>query len=470
MQRARGLVAVAGAELRQSQRQVAVAVQLLVVDLDVARAIHRLDGVLALLGVRVEHVVAELLPVAGLLPQGTVHDLRRADLLVAGLAQPLADVVAEFGDDDPAVVMPEHHARRLFLGVEEIEELAEAAMVALLGFLEAVQVLVEILLARPGGAVDPLQHLVVRIAAPVRSGKLHQLEGLDLAGGRHVRPAAKIHPLALAIDGDLLPFRQVADDLGLVLLADGLEMPRCLVAVPDLARHLEIAPGDLRHLLLDLREAGRREGLVAGEVVVEAILDDGTNGHLRAGIQLLHCMRQQVRGRVADDLQAFLVAVGDDRDLRITIDNIRGVDQAAVDLAGERGLGKPRTDAGGDLVNGNGILETADGTVRKRDLRHVFSLVAATNRPGHHRTGFPVPETKKHRLCGAPGTLVGAIGLEPTTPTMSRWCSNQLSYAPVVKRRHFTREAWVVNRTFASISISNERLRTSSSHPRRTRR
>ncbi len=27
--------------------------------------------------------------------------------------------------------------------------------------------------------------------------------------------------------------------------------------------------------------------------------------------------------------------------------------------------------------------------------------------------------------------MVGASGFEPPTPTMSRWCSNQLSYAPM---------------------------------------
>ena len=28
--------------------------------------------------------------------------------------------------------------------------------------------------------------------------------------------------------------------------------------------------------------------------------------------------------------------------------------------------------------------------------------------------------------------LVGTIGFEPTTPTMSRWCSNQLSYGRTI--------------------------------------
>ena len=32
--------------------------------------------------------------------------------------------------------------------------------------------------------------------------------------------------------------------------------------------------------------------------------------------------------------------------------------------------------------------------------------------------------------------LVGANGIEPPTPTMSRWCSNQLSYAPVAKANY----------------------------------
>ena len=95
--------------------------------------------------------------------------------------------------------MPEHRARRLFLEVEQVEILADAPVVALLGLFEAVQVFREILVVEPGGAVDALEHLVARIAAPVGAGHLHQLEGLELAGGRHVRTAAQVEPLALAV-------------------------------------------------------------------------------------------------------------------------------------------------------------------------------------------------------------------------------------------------------------------------------
>ena len=225
--------------------------------------------------------------------------------------------------------MPEHQARALLLDVEQVELAADAPVIALLGLLEALQVLIQLLAVGPRGAVDPLQHLVARIAAPVGAGHLGQLEGGELAGRGHVRAAAQVDPVALAVEGDRLPGRNAGDDLGLVVLADALEVLDRRIAVHDPARHLLIRLRQLRHARFDGRQVLGGERALVGEVVEEAVLDDRADGDLGFGEQLLDGLRQQVRGGVADDFQAGRILGGDDRQLHVVIDDEGGVHQLA---------------------------------------------------------------------------------------------------------------------------------------------
>ena len=127
-------------------------------DLDVARAVHRLDGELALvLGHGGEHVLAEGLPVARGLPQRLVEDLRPVHLAIADRVLPPAHVVDQALEQLPALRVPEHDARPLLLEVEQVHLAAELAVVALLGLLELLEVGGQLRLVRPGGAVDALQ-------------------------------------------------------------------------------------------------------------------------------------------------------------------------------------------------------------------------------------------------------------------------------------------------------------------------
>ena len=53
---------------------------------------------------------------------------------------------------------------------------AKFAVVAFFGFFDALDVGGQLFFARPGGAVDALQHFVVAVAAPVGAGQLSELE------------------------------------------------------------------------------------------------------------------------------------------------------------------------------------------------------------------------------------------------------------------------------------------------------
>ena len=352
MQGARRLIAVTGPELRHPQRQFAVRPLALIEDLDVAWTVHGLEAEhLALDRLADEHVGPVLLPVARLLPEGAVQHLGCLDLDIAGGVEAAAHIGLQHAPQHPAFGVPEDHAPALFLHVEQAHGLADAAVVALLGLLDAEKIGVQIGLRRPGRRIDALQLGVAVVAAPVGARQLGQLEGLaDEFGRGEVRSPAQVLPGALVIDADVLGRRQVADDLGLVAFAHGLETGDGLVARQHLAADLLVTVDDLGHPLFDPGEVVGREGLVAGEIVIEAVLDCGADRDLGSGEQLLHGLGHHMAGVVAQGVERLRRVAHDDLQRAGAADGRVEVQQLAVQLDQGGLLGQGRRDRGRDVA------------------------------------------------------------------------------------------------------------------------
>jgi hypothetical protein len=196
--------------------------------------------------------------------------------------------------------------------MEQIQFPADAAVIALLGLLEPGEVFLELRTRSPGRAVNPLQHLVARIAAPIGARHFHELEGFELARAGYMRSAAQVLPIALSVQADRLARRDGADDFGLVVLADFLEVCHRLVARQDPTVHRQILGRDLGHARFDRRQVFGRERSLVSKIVVKAVLDNRADGDLGVGIELLHRVRQEMRRGMPDDVESVPVLVGHD--------------------------------------------------------------------------------------------------------------------------------------------------------------
>ena len=250
-----------------------------------------------------------------------------------------------------------------------------------------------------------------------------------------MRPAAQIGEIVLLVQADGLLAGDALDDLRLVVLALVLEELDRLRAVPDPALDLDVALGDLGHALLDGRKILGRERPLVGKIVVEAVFDHRPDGDLRVGEQLLHRMRKQVRRRVAKHAQPLGIPLGDDGHIGIGVDAVAGIDQLAVDLAAQRGARQPGADARSHLGHTDRLRKGFDGTVGESDIRHgcarscqkksavephFFAHAGRVQRSGSSVLLVLSSENPCVLEPCSVDSLVGAIGLEPTTPTMSR--------------------------------------------------
>src|SRR6266851_2982824 len=169
-------------------------------------------------------------------------------------------------------------------------------MVALLRFLDAGQIGVEILLREKRRAVDALQLLIFFVAEPVRAGNVEQLEGFDLSGRRQVGTAAEILKLAGLVNRNLLiGLGELLDEMALHEVAFALVFLQTFLARQKLAREGQVLLDKLLHFLLDPFKIVGRERSRTVEVVEESVLRRGTMPKLGLGKELKHSRGEQMR-------------------------------------------------------------------------------------------------------------------------------------------------------------------------------
>src|SRR5262245_21453399 len=277
---ARTFVAIDRAVFGQPHRQVAVRPLARSVNLDVERAVHRLEPVfyplvLLILQPRIEHILVHL-QMAGDSEQFRLRDVRRVDEAVAASVKLVVQELLDDLANQRAVRMPQDQTRPdQVADAEQVKLRPQAPVIALLGLFLLLDPFVKLFLREERRAVDALHLLARFVALPVRAGDREQLDRLDLARRRDVRPQTEIderrafdgvttHPLA-ALLFDQFAFERLAH-LGELLFGLGLGHLDAPV--------FEIALDQILHALLYLRQIFGREppAVRALKVVIEPAL------------------------------------------------------------------------------------------------------------------------------------------------------------------------------------------------------
>ncbi len=203
VQHAGSFIPIDGPELGPPQRQLAVGPLAVLVDHQVERAVHRPQVVVRLVDrERRVHVLLEEAEVARRLPEPGLADMRRIDQLVPVAQMLAAPEVLDGQSNAGAFRVPVHQARAgLLVHGVQVQVLADPTVVPLLDLLQLLEMGLQVLAVLPGGPVDPLEHLVLLVSAPVGAGYGRELERVrrKLPGAGDVRPSAQVREGILSV-------------------------------------------------------------------------------------------------------------------------------------------------------------------------------------------------------------------------------------------------------------------------------
>ena len=210
------------------------------------------------------------------------------------------------------------------------------------------------------------------VAQPVGAGDVEQLERLDLAGRRNVRAAAEIEELAGLVDRNLfIGLGELLDEVALHEVAFALELFQAFLARQKFARVGKVLLDEFLHLLFDLFQIFGRERSGAVEVVEESVLGGGAVAEFGLGEKFEHGGGQQVRGRMPVDFERLGIFLGEDAQVGVVVERAGEVDQIAVRLGGQGGVGQARADGLGNVERGGAFREFFAAAVGELDMNAV---------------------------------------------------------------------------------------------------
>ena len=307
--------------------------------------------------------------------QLAARHVRRAYQRVAAAQVLFAHPVFHLFANDPAFGMPEDQPRPgEVLDREQVELLAQHPVIALLRLFDLVQVRLQVLLREKRRAVDALQLRVLFVAQPVGAGDIQQLERLDLAGRRNVRPAAEVEKLAGFVDRNFfIGLGELLDEVALHEVAFRLEALQPFLMWQKFARVGQVLLDQLLHFLFDLLQILGSKRSLAVEIVEESVLRCRSVSELGFGKEFEHGSSQQVCGGMAIAFERLGIPLGQDAQLGILFQRSSQINQIAVALGEESGVRQTRADGLSNIERGGPLrdfLGAAVGELYVNAVRH----------------------------------------------------------------------------------------------------
>ena len=251
-----------------------------------------------------------MIPVTRGLPQRTGQDNGRLNLLVAIGVLHLLPVLHKSIAHAHTIGKPEGKTRTRLGHHKQVHLATNLAVVTLLCLGEKFLILGKLFFGAERYTIDARKHLVVLIALPVCTRHTRKLKRLESLGIHNVRANAHVYVLTLLVKGNTSVLGQIIYVLYLVRLATLLHVSNGLLAGQLVGFKLEVFLADLAHLIFNSRKIILRNlyALRQINIVIKAIIRSRTIAKLCLRIQTLYCHSQNMRSRVTQNLQLFILA------------------------------------------------------------------------------------------------------------------------------------------------------------------